>query len=129
MKTVILDTNFLLIPHQFKIDIFARLERLLEEHHQFVISSAIMGELKGLAHSRGKDGVAARVALLGVEKYKDKIKLIETEERDADKWITEYCMANPKTIVCTNDIGLRVKLKAMRIRIIVMRTRTSIFWA
>ncbi|MFA5076949.1 MAG: PIN domain-containing protein [Candidatus Micrarchaeia archaeon] len=127
MRTVILDTNFLLIPHQFRINIMEELERLIEGPHELAVSDAIVHELKGLARGRGKEGVAARVALEGIARKK--IKTIKSAETNADRWIAEYCAENPGTIVCTNDIALRRELKAAGARIIVMRTRTRIFWA
>ncbi len=128
MKTVILDTNFLLIPHQFRINIIAELEKLLEEAHELVVSTAIIGELSGVGRGRGKDAVAARVALEAIRK--NKIRTLETEETDADRWILDYCAGHPGTIVCTNDIELRKALKKeTNARVIVMRTRTRIFWA
>ncbi|MEW6528745.1 MAG: PIN domain-containing protein [Candidatus Micrarchaeota archaeon] len=126
MKTILLDTNFLLIPHQFKIDIIARLEHILEEPHEIIISSAIMNELNELATRSGKDAIAARVALRGVKKKN--IKIIETNETNVDRWIVDYCTAHPNTIVCTNDIKLKKMLKKMCVRIIAMRTKTNIFW-
>lgn len=127
MKTVILDTNFLLIPYQFKINVIAAVEKLLEEAHEIVVSTAIVKELEGIAKSRGKDGIAARLALEIVKK--SGIHTIKTDEHDADEWIMGYCAKHPGTIVCTNDINLRKELKQVGARVVVMRTRTRIFWA
>jgi rRNA-processing protein FCF1 len=129
MKTVILDTNFLLIPHQFRINILAELEKLVESAHEFVIGEPVMAELRGLAKSRGKKGIAARVALAGIEKHG--MRIIPSPIPRADDWVAEYCKENPGVIVCTNDIELRRRLKGLgnRTRLIVMRTRTKIFWA
>ncbi len=128
MKTVILDTNFLLIPHQFRINILEELERLLEEAHELAVSSPIIGELKGIAKDRGKAGIGARIALEAIKR--NKIRIIEAKERDADLWILDYCAGHPGTIVCTNDANLRKLLKGKTdARLIVMRTRTKIFWA
>ncbi|MDD5337562.1 MAG: hypothetical protein PHS02_03710 [Candidatus ainarchaeum sp.] len=126
MRTVILDTNFLLIPHQFRIDIVGELEKLIEGPHQLAVSDAIIGELRGLAKSHGKEGAAARVALEGIRK--GAIKIMEGREQDADRWIVDYCSKNPGTVVCTNDVALRRELKKFHVRIVVMRTRTRIFW-
>lgn len=130
MKTVILDTNFLLIPHQFRIDIIRELDKLLESAHEFVIGEPVMAELNGLARTRRKEGIAARVALQGIGKKG--MRIIASPVPRADDWIVEYCTGHPGTIVCTNDIELRRRLKALKdtgTRIIVMRTRTKIFWA
>lgn len=127
MKTVILDTNFLLIPHQFKINILAELERLLQEPHEIVVCTSIIEELRKIAEGRGKDGVAARVALEGIAQKK--IKVLGSKGINADDWIIQYCEKQVRTIVCTNDVKLRKELKKIGARIITMRTRTKIFWA
>ena len=126
MKSVIIDTNFLLVPHQFGINIIEQLERLIEVPHEMVVSSAIIHELNGIAKNRGKTGAAARVALQAVEKKK--IRCIESQEKDADTWIMVYCSENPGTIVCTNDVELKHKLKGLTVRIVVMRNRARISW-
>ncbi len=124
---VILDTNFLLIPHQFRINIIAELEKLIESAHELVVGEPVRTELEGLAKGRTKEGVAAKVALEALRR--GKLKEISSGEKDADRWILDYCTRNPGTIVCTNDIELRKKLKGTGTRIITMRTRTRIFWA
>ncbi len=128
-KTVVLDTNFLLIPHQFKINVMAELDKLVDTAHELVVGEPIVAEVRGLASGRGKAGIAARVALEAIRR--NKIKVIPSPLTDGDEWIVEYCKAHPKTIVCTNDLELRRRLKAegTGTRIIVMRTRTKIFWA
>lgn len=127
MKPIILDTNFLLIPHQFKINIIAEIERLIEGAHKLIVSEPIIAELEGLGKERGKEGVAARVALEIIQK--NKIQIIKSKEKNADKWIIDYCSKH-SAIVCTNDFELRKELKKKTdAQIIVMRTRTRIFWA
>ncbi|MBU1681177.1 hypothetical protein KKE38_00005, partial [Candidatus Micrarchaeota archaeon] len=44
-RIVILDTNFLLVPFQFKINVIKELDYLLEVSHKFVISSRTIVEL------------------------------------------------------------------------------------
>lgn len=127
MKTVILDTNFLLISHQFRINVMAAMEKLLHQPHEFVICRAIENELKGIAKGRGRAGIAARVALKMAEK--NKFRVLPGEAGSADEWIVNYCAANPGTIVCTNDIILRRALRGTKARIVVMRSRTKVFWA
>ncbi len=43
MRKVILDTNFLLIPFKFKIDVFGEIERLVEEPHEILVPSGVIG--------------------------------------------------------------------------------------
>lgn len=127
MRTVILDTNFLLVPHQFKINVMVGLERLIEGPHELAVSAAIISELKGIAVGRGKAGAAARIALEAIRRKR--IKTIRSAEKDADTWILHYCRETPETIVCTNDADLRRKVKTLGCRAITMKSRARIGWA
>ena len=121
-RIIILDTNFLLVPFQFKINIFKELEQMLEVSHKFVISSQTIGELKKIGREKGKNGVAARLALKIIEG-----NAIEIIKNDAavDDWIVDYSKDN-NAIVCTNDAGLRRRLKSNRIKIVTMKSRSSL---
>lgn len=127
MRTVIMDTNFLLVPHQFKINVMAQLERLIEGPHELAVSEAIINELKGISSSHGKKGAAARIALEAIKR--ERIKTLETPEKDADAWILGYCAEKKDSIVCTNDMELRAKLKRMAVRVVAMKSRARIGWA
>lgn len=121
-RPVILDTNFLLLPYRFKINIINELDYLIEVSHCFVISSRILDELKKLSRSLGKDGVAARLALKMVASPKSKIEVIETDV-PVDDWIVDYAKDN-NAIVCTNDAKLRKRLKGLKI--VVLKSRSKL---
>src|SRR3989338_2216273 len=64
--TIVLDTNFLLIPGQFKVDIFRELERIIDAPYRLVVLDATIDELKELRDkkgAKGKDKDAAKLAL------------------------------------------------------------------
>ena len=46
MKKIILDTNFLLIPAQFKVDIFDEIDRIMIEKYQLFVLDKTIDELK-----------------------------------------------------------------------------------
>ena len=46
---VILDSNALFVPLQFKIDIFDCLKQLLEKNHELILLSPVKSELEVLA--------------------------------------------------------------------------------
>ncbi|HOV52552.1 MAG TPA: DNA-binding protein, partial [Methanothrix sp.] len=46
---VILDTNALMVPEQFGVDIFSELERL--GYVQWLVPSSVIGELRSLARN------------------------------------------------------------------------------
>jgi rRNA-processing protein FCF1 len=125
-RKVILDTNFLLVPLQFNLDIFKVLERLLEAPHDVMVSTSIISELKRLAKNRGRQGAAARFGLKLVEIRKglDKLKVVKGTS-PVDDWIVEYASEN-RALVCTNDVILKKKLKAKGVKIIVLRTKTRL---
>ncbi len=123
-RPVVLDTNFLLIPFQFKINIVRELEYLLEVSHHFVISSKTMQELNKIGQSIGKNGMAARLALKLVEANKGRITIVQSDEY-VDSWIESYAKAN-HAIVCTNDSKLRMKLKDQDIKVITMKSKSKL---
>ena len=123
-RPVVLDTNFLLIPFRFKINIFSELDYLIEVSHRYVISSKTLEELRRLSRSVGKHGMAARLALKMIKAGKPKIEIIKNE-MDVDEWIVGYA---PKSdaIVCTNDSELRRRLKQFHIKVVAMKSKSKL---
>jgi rRNA-processing protein FCF1 len=124
MRELILDTNFLLIPFQFKVDVFSELEYLVDEPYQLVTSNQVTKELKKIAGKGGKTGAAGKFAIKLLEVNKGKIKFVETE-LSVDDWILEYSKEN-KAIAATNDIKLKRRLKKYGIKVIGLRTKTKL---
>ena len=116
MKTVILDTNFLLIPVQFKVDIFSEIPNILEDEVEFVVPDKVIEELKRLRESKGKDSIAASVALTLLKKRKIRVVKISWP---VDRSLLEF----DNVIVATNDKVLRRRLKAKGIRTIYLRSK------
>ncbi len=109
---VILDTNMLMVPHQFGVDIF----EFLKDYDIAVLSSC-MDELKKLAKKRGDIGKGAKIALALV---KDRhIEVIKTKDK-ADRAILNYASENGVS-VATNDVELIKALKKHHVKIIRLR--------
>jgi len=121
-REIILDTNFLLVPFQFKINILKELDYLVEVSHKYVISSKTIEELKKIGESRGKNGIAARLALKIVES--NPIEIIKNNMK-VDDWIVEYAKER-NAIVCTNDAPLRRRLKASGIKVATMKSKSKL---
>ncbi len=121
-RPVILDTNFLLIPFQFKINILSELDYLIDFSHSYTISSRTITELKKIAKAIGKDGMAARLALKLVEA--NKFDIVESREY-VDDWIVHYAKKN-RAVVCTNDSKLRRRLKHMDIKTVTMKSKSKL---
>ena len=114
---ILLDTNFLLIPAQFKIDIF---EELKKSSYKPITLDCCIFELKKLSKSRGRKGIYARVALQLLKK--NKIRIINADEKNTDKAIIDYSTKN-KYAVATNDKVLIKKLRDRGIKIVRLRQK------
>ena len=120
---VIIDTNFLLIPFKFKVDIITEIERLVGKPDYIIIS----GTKSELAHieqtGNGEDKMAAR---FGFEVLK-RIPYRELAGLSVDDAIVD--MSGPETAVCTMDKELRDRLIKKGAKIIVMRQKNRLDWA
>ena len=111
---ILLDTNMLLVPHQFGVDIF----EFLKEYEILTLSSCI-DELKKLSKKRGDEGLAARV---GMKLLKENhVKAVKTKEK-GDKSILNYAVKE-KCAVATNDKGLIEALKTNHVKIIRLKQK------
>ncbi len=121
-KKVLLDTNFLLVPYQFRIDIFEEIGELIDGPHSFILPSGVMGELEKLSKGKGKEGAAARFALklLGARKPAE-VK----SSGNVDDWIVEYARGSG-IVVATNDRRLRGRLKKNRVKVISVCSRSRL---
>jgi len=122
MKHIILDTNFLLIPFQFKVDIFSEIERIMTEPYKLCIVDSTIDELNKLTKTQsGKDKRAALMALKMIKKKA--IKHLKTEKNlNTDKLIVELAKS-PDFMVATQDQALKRILKANNIKIIILRQK------
>lgn len=124
-RDVVLDTNFLLIPFRFRINIIRELDYLIEYSHRYVISSGTLAELEKLGEAVGKDGMAARLALKMVEA--SGITVIRSSMH-VDDWIVKYASEN-RAIACTNDRGLRKRLREMDIKVVTLKSKSRLGFA
>ncbi|MFH0978000.1 MAG: nucleotide-binding protein [Candidatus Woesearchaeota archaeon] len=122
MKKILLDTNFLLIPAMLKVDIFAEMERIIEEAYEVCVLDKTVDELNSI---REKQTVryrkAAQLALKLIEAMH--IKVIKTESiKNVDEIILEE--ADSKFfIVATQDGALKRKLRTKQVPVIVLRQK------
>lgn len=123
-RPVVLDTNFLLVPFRFRIDILKELDYLVDYSHRFVVSEKTVEELKKIAKAVGKDGMAARLALKMLEANRERIEIVRSDS-SVDDWIVAYA-AEAGAIVCTNDAELRRRLRAKGIKVATLKSRSRV---
>lgn len=114
--TVIIDTNALMVPEQFGVDIFTELQRL--GYVRWIVPAQVLGELRSLTTraDKGKDKIAARVAL-GLS---ERCSIVGEDNFDADQAIEELAI-NEGAAVFTNDKALKKRLFSKGITVIYLR--------
>ena len=124
MKRIILDTNFLLIPYNFKVDIYEEIKRIVHDECLICIIDRTRYELdKILNTQKGKDKAAAKFALDLIDKKKP--ESIITENQHVDESIL-LLAEQEDCIVATQDKELKDKLKQLKRKIIVLRQKNHL---
>lgn len=121
---VALDTNILLDITRMKLNLFDQLDELVGAH-TLVVPIQVKHELESFSTSRGKIGVAARVALELIEKRKIRVILVIAGRGDDAMRL----MGEEGCIIVTNDRALRQSLKNAPQRAIVVRASRHLEWA
>ena len=125
MKKILLDTNFLMICKQFKVDIFSQIDKISTFKYELFILDKTLEEFKKIVSGqKGKNKEAAKIALkliaiknIGVIKTKS--------DKRTDDLIIELSSKND-FIVATQDKELRARLKKKGIPIILLRQKKKV---
>ena len=113
---VVLDTNFILIPFQFGVDIKAELDRILDFKYELCTTSSVLRELMSISKEKSKNG---RAAVASLEMAKD-LTLIPGNGNADDALLA---LASKDTIICTNDKILKEKIKRKGAPLIYLRQK------
>ena len=120
MKKIILDTNFLLIPLEFGVDIFSEFNRICDFNYKLFVFDKSILELENIIEKQsGKNKKAAQFALKLI-KLKD-IKILKTEHSYVDEAILNNL--SDETIIATQDMQLRTKLRKKGAAVIILRQK------
>lgn len=122
MRKIILDTNFLLIPAQFKLDIFSEICNICNFNYKLYILDKTIGELNNIVEKqKGKSKEAAKLALKLIKLKK--VNIIKTKESlTVDNLILKK-VDKKDYIVATQDKILKKQLKIRQIPIITLRQK------
>lgn len=120
MKRIILDTNFLLIPAQFKIDIFSEIDRICNFKYKIYVLDKTIDELKKII--KEQKGKHKRNASLALQLLKSKkVNIIKTKQ---DLLVDDILVkiAKKTDYIATQDIELKRRLKN-KCNLITMRQK------
>ncbi|MCG7852170.1 MAG: DNA-binding protein [Methanosarcinaceae archaeon] len=116
---VIIDTNGLMIPVQFKVDIFNELKRL--GFDEFLVPEAVIDELDMLTkRSKGADRTAAKVARSLIDMCE-----VANVRGVADDVIAKLAV-DLGAAVLTNDIELKKRLSDINITVVYLRQKNML---
>lgn len=101
-----MDTNFVMIPFQFKVDVITELERLCDFKYKLCVIDRTIDELNKIAKEDKKfrNREAAKMALKMIKA--NKIKIIKTRNGHADDILAEM-----DGIIATQDKELRKRVE------------------
>ena len=123
-QVVILDTNFLLIPAQFGIDVFTEIPKICEGRPKLAIFDKSIDELKAIIRKeKGKPKKEAELTLKLINSLlkNNKLNIIPAKIAYIDEEILNK--ANKNTIIATQDLELRKKLRKKGVKTIIMRQK------
>ena len=120
MKEIIIDTNFLLIPLQFKVDIFSEFDRICHFNYKLFVFEQSVNELRNIVEKqKGKSKKAAQFALRLIKPKN--IGILKAEGKSVD----EIILRNERkdVLVATQDKLLKKKLLEKGVSVIILRQR------
>ena len=120
-KTILLDTNFLMLSAQFNVDIYSEIERICNFNYKLFVLDKTIEELKNIIDlQKGKHKDAARVALQLLRLKK--VGVIKTSsKKHTDDIILDY--AKKDYLVATKDKDLKRKLINQYCSVIVLKQK------
>jgi rRNA-processing protein FCF1 len=122
---VIFDSNAFFIPLEFRIDIFAEVERLSNHRVDFVLLSPVKRELEVLS---SKDSPKIRRQAIFALKISEKCRYVPVEE-DEKITIDDAIIKVAKAWNCpvfTNDSQLRKRLRDISVPVIYLRQKSRL---
>ena len=127
-RLVLLDTNMFFLPFKFRVDILSEIDRLVEEPYRLGVASQSAGELSHLLKKKGTGrGARAAAVFLNQLVAEGRVAAIPSVGR-VDDWLFRHARQN-QSIVCTNDILLKLRLKRAKLKVIALRQQDHLAYA
>lgn len=122
---VILDTNFLLIPGQFNVNIFTEIERIMDVPYKLCIIDRTIEELNKITVlGKQRDARAAKlaIALVGSHIKQKNLKTItSSKNKSVDDSIVDN--SNKKVYIATQDKELKQRVKKKNAPVITLKQK------
>jgi len=122
LKTILLDTNFLVECAKNRIDIHAELTRILDFSFEVAILDRTMEELDEIIARGKKEGQAAKLARMIL--MTKRVTVIPTEGGHTDNLLLDK--ADENNIIATMDKALKQRLKRKKQDVVIMRGKNRL---
>ncbi len=121
---VILDSNFLMIPFQFNLDVFEEIEFLLQKKIDFIVPSAVKSELTGISARGGEGAPEASLAL----QLASRCRVVEVTLDPGESVDDAIVKASQKlgAVVATTDVELKNRLKTLKVPVVYLRDKSKL---
>ncbi len=121
---VILDSNFLMIPFQFHLDVFQEIEFLLQKKVDFVVPSAVKNELTIISARGGEGAPEASLAL----QLASRCRVVEVSLQEGETVDDAIVKASQKLggVVATTDIELKKRLRDNNVPVVYLREKSKL---
>ncbi len=118
--TILLDTNFLMVPAVFGVDIFSEIDRCCTFKYALAVISPSLVELERLAREN-RTRAAATLALRFIKAKH--INILPTAVKHTDDALVAYVRQHKECIIATQDKKLRERLKKAGVSVMVLRQK------
>ena len=124
-QTVLLDTNFLLAPHRFHVDIFTEIETALQDKVEFVVTTTVLDEIDKLIK---ESNPKFRKELQLAKTFSKQCRVIQVLLRPGESVDDSLVRVaeDGNYIVATSDINLRRMLRKAGVKTLALRQRRYI---
>ena len=117
---ILVDTNFLLIPVRFKVDIFTDSSDAVNDLTEFYVSSRVLNEIR-LLKEKSKPSFVKELQL--AETYAGQCTLIEDSgDGEVDDSLVNLA-SRERMVLGTTDSELRQKARKAGVKVIYLRQR------
>jgi len=122
---VILDSNFLFVPIQFKIDIFEAIRSLLNQNHELIVLSTTNDELQEIT-KKGTPKLRKQAEMAQELAARCRIVVVKKDSEETNDDVILRVAKRWNCLVATNDRMLRQRLRDISIPVIYMRQKSRL---
>ena len=117
---ILCDTNFLLIPLRFGVDVFTESDEVLNDLTEFFVSSRVLDEIKLLRE--GAKPSLEKELLFALKMAEQCVLIEDASEIEVDDSLVQLAKENDM-VLGTSDSELRKKARQEGVKVIYLRQR------